>query len=115
VQVSKILHFLEHSNFLGTLRGNNGMPGKPVGISIKFVRESELTTAKFGEVTALVRTVERDERVTIAFHPNLLASNTTPSTKRLVKLLLKNVPRLKVGRISQLKLCALRNRRDCNC
>eukprot|EP00026_Physarum_polycephalum_P000585 Phypoly_transcript_00586.p1 GENE.Phypoly_transcript_00586~~Phypoly_transcript_00586.p1 ORF type:complete len:908 (+),score=170.10 Phypoly_transcript_00586:1521-4244(+) len=94
----------EHSNFLGTVRGSNGMPGKPVGISIKFVKESELTTAKFGEVTALVRTVERDERVTIAFHPNLLtSSNTAPSTKRLVKLLLKNVPRLKDAQLEEIR------------
>lgn len=76
------------------------MPGKPVGISLKFVKTSE--TSKFGEITALVRTIERDERVTIAFHPTVLES--TPSRKRLVKLLQKNVPRLKVWNDFMMKL-----------
>lgn len=68
------------------------MPGKPVGVSMKFVKGAE----KFGEVTALVRTIERDERFTITFQPNLLSTSNTPSRKRLIKLLQKRVPKLKV-------------------
>jgi len=48
-----------------------------------------------------VRTVEKDERVTIAFHPQLLKS--TPSRKRLIKLLQKNVPRLKDAALEEIR------------